>query len=93
MIYMPGNKGSLIMHALINYKTDRQLLMVIELINYACMHMRYAYAAHRLSSRDVVLTFGGNRGRRHVALWQQEWQPLCLSVSLGSLSLSGFLSC
>ena len=60
--------SSLIMHALI--QTDRQLLMVIE-------------RAHGLSSRDIVLTSGGNRGKRHVA---------ARVAAIVPLSLSGFLS-
>ena len=59
------------------------ILMVIELINYACMHARA-----QVSSRDVVLILGGNRGRRHVAARVAAIVPLCLSWLSFSLRLS-----
>ena len=43
------------------------------------------------SSRDVV-TFGGNRGRRHVAARVAAIVPLCLSWLSFSLRLSLFVS-
>ena len=59
------------MHALIY--TDRQLLMVIELMHASCYsHVMWCF----------------RRVTEDKDTWQHEWQPLCVSLSLLAIFLS-----